>query len=128
MQGVTTIALTQFPEQFPGLSLQNVSLITEHPVRYPPKDLVHSIDKTDTTRKVWKQNMLNSLTNPGLSLPSRVTYQRWFGHYNLKIRLVSSHQRERAIRLFSRLRRSEEHTSELQSRENLVCRLLLEKK
>src|SRR5690606_40101064 len=27
-----------------------------------------------------------------------------------------------------RKRRSEEHTSELQSRENLVCRLLLEKK
>src|SRR5690606_41876906 len=29
---------------------------------------------------------------------------------------------------FRRLARSEEHTSELQSRENLVCRLLLEKK
>src|SRR5690606_39527727 len=29
---------------------------------------------------------------------------------------------------FERMRRSEEHTSELQSRENLVCRLLLEKK
>src|SRR5690606_40480878 len=29
---------------------------------------------------------------------------------------------------FMRLPRSEEHTSELQSRENLVCRLLLEKK
>src|SRR5690606_41639849 len=28
----------------------------------------------------------------------------------------------------SLIRRSEEHTSELQSRENLVCRLLLEKK
>src|SRR5690606_41423267 len=28
----------------------------------------------------------------------------------------------------SRMSRSEEHTSELQSRENLVCRLLLEKK
>src|SRR5690606_41284221 len=28
----------------------------------------------------------------------------------------------------SRIQRSEEHTSELQSRENLVCRLLLEKK
>src|SRR5436309_10572181 len=28
----------------------------------------------------------------------------------------------------SRSQRSEEHTSELQSRENLVCRLLLEKK
>src|SRR5690606_40620471 len=30
--------------------------------------------------------------------------------------------------LLNLLRRSEEHTSELQSRENLVCRLLLEKK
>src|SRR5690606_42018936 len=29
---------------------------------------------------------------------------------------------------FSKVVRSEEHTSELQSRENLVCRLLLEKK
>src|SRR2546427_7463962 len=30
--------------------------------------------------------------------------------------------------LVSRLRRSEEHTSELQSQSNIVCRLLLEKK
>src|SRR5438270_1534699 len=29
---------------------------------------------------------------------------------------------------FSRMNRSEEHTSELQSQSNLVCRLLLEKK
>src|SRR5436309_9243114 len=39
---------------------------------------------------------------------------------------------QRAARLriagANRERRSEEHTSELQSRENLVCRLLLEKK
>src|SRR5690606_40795704 len=34
----------------------------------------------------------------------------------------------RRPRLGSELARSEEHTSELQSRENLVCRLLLEKK
>src|SRR5207302_11226148 len=33
-----------------------------------------------------------------------------------------------AIELVFGARRSEEHTSELQSRENLVCRLLLEKK
>src|SRR5690606_2885102 len=32
------------------------------------------------------------------------------------------------LRRLLRARRSEEHTSELQSRENLVCRLLLEKK
>src|SRR5436309_7392008 len=35
---------------------------------------------------------------------------------------------EMAGHLGARRRRSEEHTSELQSRENLVCRLLLEKK
>src|SRR5690606_41338589 len=34
----------------------------------------------------------------------------------------------RAVRLAAAVDRSEEHTSELQSRENLVCRLLLEKK
>src|SRR2546427_1240307 len=34
----------------------------------------------------------------------------------------------RRISLRSRKRRSEEHTSELQSQSNLVCRLLLEKK
>src|SRR5690606_41686378 len=37
------------------------------------------------------------------------------------------HVRSR-LRLFARDVRSEEHTSELQSRETLVCRLLLEKK
>src|SRR2546430_16799700 len=54
--------------------------------------------------------------------------------------LFRSLQRERALREHARLhfhqsaghlvpqRRSEEHTSELQSQSNLVCRLLLEKK
>src|SRR5690606_40190783 len=36
--------------------------------------------------------------------------------------------RDRRARLRRQHLRSEEHTSELQSRENLVCRLLLEKK
>src|SRR5690625_5310229 len=35
---------------------------------------------------------------------------------------------ELPVRLFSQVERSEEHTSELQSRGHLVCRLLLEKK
>src|SRR3712207_8437730 len=34
----------------------------------------------------------------------------------------------RGVRVVGHLRRSEEHTSELQSRQYLVCRLLLEKK
>src|SRR5690606_38857832 len=36
--------------------------------------------------------------------------------------------RQNSVDLLNLLQRSEEHTSELQSRENLVCRLLLEKK
>src|SRR5690606_40705876 len=40
---------------------------------------------------------------------------------------VATDQGERGLHQCSGLR-SEEHTSELQSRENLVCRLLLEKK
>src|SRR5690606_42069748 len=35
---------------------------------------------------------------------------------------------ETLVGFFEEFERSEEHTSELQSRENLVCRLLLEKK
>src|SRR3712207_7796584 len=37
-------------------------------------------------------------------------------------------QRGRAVLMFQPAERSEEHTSELQSRQYLVCRLLLEKK
>src|SRR5207302_3737135 len=44
------------------------------------------------------------------------------------IRKARSSRRTRHRRARSWMRRSEEHTSELQSRENLVCRLLLEKK
>src|SRR5690606_40060651 len=39
-----------------------------------------------------------------------------------------AHSPDRGPQVFARNARSEEHTSELQSRENLVCRLLLEKK
>src|SRR5436309_8810641 len=41
--------------------------------------------------------------------------------------LVAGGERRFAARSFRARLRSEEHTSELQSRENLVCRLLLEK-
>src|SRR5690606_41152081 len=41
---------------------------------------------------------------------------------------VRGGRHERGQRMRQRQLRSDEHTSELQSRENLVCRLLLEKK
>src|SRR2546430_12767650 len=40
----------------------------------------------------------------------------------------SAHSHEKAGRAIAEGRRSEEHTSELQSQSNIVCRLLLEKK
>src|SRR2546430_9576196 len=63
------------------------------------------------------------------SMPRRVFYLgRWINH--------SGWYPDRKIRLYDRrfcrwegdFVRSEEHTSELQSQSNLVCRLLLEKK
>src|SRR5690606_42015005 len=45
-------------------------------------------------------------------------------HLPVSARQFRAHPRQHAVPLG----RSEEHTSELQSRENLVCRLLLEKK
>src|SRR5690606_39858433 len=45
------------------------------------------------------------------------------------VRILPCHRRrDRRARVRVQAARSEEHTSELQSRENLVCRLLLEKK
>src|SRR5690606_41755040 len=50
---------------------------------------------------------------------------RCHGH---RARARHHHQGEHRAPRIRRQERSEEHTSELQSRENLVCRLLLEKK
>src|SRR5690606_41834613 len=46
----------------------------------------------------------------------------------IAVRADGAALRPRSLTLGAAHRRSEEHTSELQSRENLVCRLLLEKK
>src|SRR5690606_40225429 len=50
------------------------------------------------------------------------------GSARLRITFSAAHELEDVKRLLETFSRSEEHTSELQSRENLVCRLLLEKK
>src|SRR5690606_42007662 len=51
-----------------------------------------------------------------------------YRHGALKRQKIYDMKDESMLRVCSVLARSEEHTSELQSRENLVCRLLLEQK
>src|SRR5690554_7251784 len=55
-------------------------------------------------------------------LPARPPHRRTAGHHHRRLRTLGNHRRGR------QWQRSEEHTSELQSRPHLVCRLLLEKK
>src|SRR5258707_9971615 len=62
----------------------------------------------------------------GIPLPSRVTPCPASSSGVVTGSKTALVTREQPVR--SELRRSEEHTSQLQSRQNLVCRLLLEKK
>src|SRR5688572_32756080 len=73
-----------------------------------------------------------SLSSDGVRVfRAPVAARRRLGGGHLRL-LVGSRPRDRARRLGPRpaqdRARSEEHTSELQSQSNLVCRLLLEKK
>src|SRR5690606_41380064 len=70
--------------------------------------------RTSREQSVW---VLNQLQEHG-----------WIEKQVDQATLQSTFAFTRYGRLFTEPFRSEEHTSELQSRENLVCRLLLEKK
>src|SRR2546427_6657292 len=66
-----------------------------------------------------------------LSLHDALPISRHVGHPHVddyRVERVLAHSREGFPSAGRRLHRSEEHTSELQSQSNLVCRLLLEKK
>src|SRR5690606_40305386 len=60
------------------------------------------------------EDVLTMRVNPGIPIPPESSM--FHGVYDEDVKDLPS------------FKRSEEHTSELQSRENLVCRLLLEKK
>src|SRR5690606_40872132 len=79
-------------------------------------------------------NLSNELQSQGVS---KKVIADMFGMalrtYHRKVRSCRESQTEAGRTIWEAVfdhicRRSEEHTSELQSRENLVCRLLLEKK
>src|SRR5690625_6705132 len=68
--------------------------------------------------------------------PCRALMPTWTTHFDSSLVVVRGHRKafqaprktKMASAIFVFLGRSEEHTSELQSRGHLVCRLLLEKK
>src|SRR2546427_8441069 len=67
------------------------------------------------------------------ALCQSLNYREWSGYYTVSVYEVHHEHEYNAIRNACALiditpLRSEEHTSELQSQSNLVCRLLLEKK
>src|SRR3712207_8619906 len=66
---------------------------------------------------------------PGFELVARRRYREWTARNATPLRVVSAEPWGDALVLvLTTVIRSEEHTSELQSRQYLVCRLLLEKK
>src|SRR2546427_8489282 len=68
-------------------------------------------------REMLVDAILSGILAPGESIPSSRELARHLGVARITVVLA-----------YQQLARSEEHTSELQSQSNLVCRLLLEKK
>src|SRR5690606_32341085 len=104
-----------------------------------PKTLSKTVDKifSENSKILGVVTISNDVP---LSLISRADFYEKMGNlygYNLymgrPIEIIANNEPLivdyfQSITDVSKLARSEEHTSELQSRENLVCRLLLEKK
>src|SRR5690625_2608348 len=85
----------------------------------------HSADSLLRDRRSW----LAALDRAGIAVPPSITVNRW---HEVLDQAGTEHVVAKALvgpgRGVGVVTRSEEHTSELQSRGHLVCRLLLEKK
>src|SRR5690606_1176951 len=128
----------------PGLPRLRQRLIPIGRHRMPPRIRLRHINLADNLHRVSLRLLgLRPMPHPFSStLTNRTsrTHQRPFPNQSSKPRAVTSSAGATYIRCFTtnvsrpenlgtaRKARSEEHTSELQSREKLVCRLLREKK
>src|SRR5690606_41752327 len=90
---------------------------------FPYTTLFRSQRKVDSLREVEKRTVVKE--TPKEKKQQSYEDQKKLKSLNNKLSSIEAEisQLEKEIKA-----RSEEHTSELQSRENLVCRLLLEKK
>src|SRR2546422_8548394 len=89
-------------------------------IRRPPRSTLFPYTTLFRSLPGWARCAGRELRDPGAS--QRVVTRRW------RQRWLSCHGVIRSAYGYRGGRRSEEHTSELQSRLHLVCRLLLEKK
>src|SRR3712207_4453371 len=112
---------------------------TNGPIRKTPRfsqrvSVHHSVSprpRTRTTRLAWCPGSAEKSRTSSHSLPRRpvlVSTIRSAKVCPTSARTFRGSRRTTTPRRLNRLHRSEEHTSELQSRQYLVCRLLLEKK
>src|SRR2546430_12146968 len=103
------------------MSLCFVVMFTSHPSR-----LFFFFNDTATT-EIYPLSLHDALPISAIFLACW-TATMWIGE-NILRPLLTAHQAEvSTLAIFVGAIRSEEHTSELQSQSNLVCRLLLEKK
>src|SRR5690606_41654617 len=103
------------------------------PARAPPRTSPLSLHVAlpISPPKVWEYDPANGGQFAGLNRPTagaREEKELPIGEHPFQLYSLGTPNGVKATIMFEELIRSEEHTSELQSRENLVCRLLLEKK
>src|SRR3712207_7524944 len=94
------------------------------PTLFPYTTLFQSIDRLDVEVAVDEGRRLARRVQP-LAVDDRVAAGRQDAN---ALQAGPGHARRRPLGRPLHVGRSEEHTSELQSRQYLVCRLLLEKK
>src|SRR5690606_41707019 len=94
--------------------------VRSFPTRRSSDLLARGFDSQSEKSALFRPQAIDCSQRIGLP---RARHRHERRHTRPKPRFGGGHKRERRD-----TRRSEEHTSELQSRENLVCRLLLEKK
>src|SRR2546427_1864194 len=93
-------------------------------IRRPPRSTLFPY--TTLFRSLRFYARLIAATRSDLVRPEIPAGLIWFAVQ--KIQIMLAHKKLRIVDLVRRRNRSEEHTSELQSQSNLVCRLLLEQK